>query len=161
MHRSDIFLAGALVVIVVAFIFAGPALLETWRNSGTPTEDVAGMANDRPPVITEEEEETVPELDAETAAEAERVNGMLMLYQACSARFDGFEAEHRRTAQAWQAHHEEILGLADAPDFHIVLGESPVRDTGQASGNPEQKDLCDRNVEAMRDELPDTSPTRQ
>lgn len=161
MHRSDILLGLAVVAIVLAFVFAGPAILDLWRTSGPPTEEVADAANAEPPVIVEDEEREAPMMDAETAAESERVNGMLMLYQACANRFDGFDAQNRDVVEHWKAHHDDLLGQGAGVDFHIVLADPDPSVQRADEGNAEERGLCDRNIEAMRSELPEASPAQE
>lgn len=157
MKRSDIMLALLIIGVLVALAIAVPYLLDTWRaTESTPADEVSDMADGTPQpdgVPVEDEEEV--RLDAQTAAELERVSGMLMLHRACANRFHGFDAEGRDTVERWKHLHADLLARRGGaePDFHIVLAEPEAGQGQRGDEQAEERGLCERNLEAMRTEL--------
>src|SRR5690606_28235434 len=114
MSRYDLILAVIVVGLIVVLVFVGPSLLDAWRG-----EDAVEQAE--PVMAPEETEAEVAEaaIDPETAARVERVSGILMLYQACANRFEGFDEQGRDTLAAWRERHADTLAMQGAePDFH-------------------------------------------
>lgn len=157
MKRSDIMLALLVIGVLIAFAIAAPYLLSAWRaTESTPADEVSDVVDGTPAPPGEPVQEEEVSLDTETAAELERVTGMLMLHQACANRFHGFEAEGRDTVQRWKQLHADLLAQRRGaePDFHIVLAEpEATRDQEGTGKQEEERALCERNLEAMRAEL--------
>lgn len=150
MSRYDIILALIVVGLIVVLVFVGPSLLDAWRG-----EEPAGQAAPVEAPVEAEAEIPEAEIDPETAAQVERVNTMLMLYQACANRFEGFDERGRETLAAWRQRNADVLAIQGAePDFHIVLrrpgGES---DEAREKADAEELAMCERNLEVMRADL--------
>ena len=147
MSRYDIVLAVIVVGLIVVLVFIGPSLLDVWRGEPEPVEEAV------PEVPAAEQAAEV--IDSQTAAKVERVSGVIMLYQACANRFEGFDERGRDVLAQWRQLHAETLAMQGAePDFHIVLrrpGESS--DEARTKADAEELALCERNLEVMRKDI--------
>lgn len=151
MKRNDVLLALLVVVLAVAVIL-GPAIYSEWRDKSEPAERAATVEPAANGTVGSEPAAGQAALDE--AAEVERVTGMLMLYQACANRIDGFDSQGRAVFEAWKSHHAATLEKRGTElDFHIVLADPEGLENGSDAARAEERELCERNLTAMREEL--------
>lgn len=152
MSRYDLILGVIVVGLIVVLVFVGPSLLDAWRGEETVEQTAEPVEAPAEPELEAQAENVI---DPETAARVEHVNGIIMLYQACANRFEGFDERGRDTLAAWREHHADTLAMQGAePDFHIVLrrpGETS--DEAREKADAEELALCERNLEVMRQDL--------
>lgn len=151
MRRSDILLALLVVVLAVGLIL-GPPLWKKWRDSERDLEAPPVAAEEPLPVERKTDAAEVENAELSERAEVERVSGMLMLYNACANRIDGFDDRHRAVFETWKQRHADTLAKRGSElDFHIVLADPEGMERDQdEKAREEERLLCERNVEAMQ-----------